>query len=211
MENKIETNVIKPQLFFSQNDEKIEMLSNTDELELDSLLKEVEDFIKSNDGKGKTDEEKDKLYSDAQVKWKSYAHKLRNVKYNFPLNRDQWNFLTNLLLTKMEYDIDTIFFAIELTDMLGSYKAVKFADDEQVKSFSVNATEITYIYHLIAKHKVKGLTKDAYTFSKILLRIGEISKIINFYDTSGKNMSNDVQNWATAFEEGVIFDKTTTE
>ena len=73
----------------------------------------------------------------------------------------------------------------------------------------VNATEITYIYHLISKHKVKGLTKDSYTFSKVLVRIGNISKLFNYYDSYAKNLSADIQNWVTSFEEGVVVEKKT--
>jgi hypothetical protein len=36
-----------------------------------------------------------------------------------------------------------------------------------------------------------------------LRRIGDISKIFNYYDTAGKNSSTEIQNWATAFEDGV--------
>jgi hypothetical protein len=212
MENKIETNVIKPSISFffkvDGEDKRFDLIDNNDENELDSLLIEIESFIKENSGKGKSEEEKDKLYADAQLKWKSYFNKLRSVKYNFFLNREQWNFLTNLILTKLEYDVDTLFFAIELTDMLGTYKNAKFSNDSELKEFKMNATEITYIYHLIAKYKVKGLTKDAYTFSKILLKIGDLSKVINYYDTTGKNHSDDIQKWVLTFEDGVSFDKT---
>ena len=41
-------------------------------------------------------------------------------------------------------------------------------------------------------------------FSQVLKRIGAISKVFNYYDTSGKNLSNDIQDWVTSFEEGVI-------
>jgi hypothetical protein len=139
-----------------------------------------------------------------------YANSLKEAKYNFHLNRPQWKFLTDLVLSKLEYDVNTVFFAIELTDLLGSMRDVKFTDDTQLIPFPVNATEITYVYHLIAKHKVKGLTKDAYLFSEILIRIGNISKLFNYYDTVGKNLSSDVQNWVSAFEEGVSFDRNST-
>jgi hypothetical protein len=125
------------------------------------------------------------------------------TKYNFFLNRPQWKFLTDLILTKLEYDVNTVFLAIELTNLLGSMKGVKFQNDNELINFPVNATEITYIYHLIANHKVKGLTKDAFTFSQVLIRIGEISKVFNYYDTAGKNFSTEIQEWVTLFEDGV--------
>jgi hypothetical protein len=159
--------------------------------------------MKNNSGKGKTEQEKDELYQSAQKLWHGYSSALKNAKYNFHLNRPQHRFLTDLILTKMEYDVNTVFFAIELTDMMGGMKGAKYTNDTDLVSFDVNATEITYIYHLISKHKVKGLSKDAYTFSQILYRIGSISKIINFYDATHKNLSTDIQNWVLTFDEGV--------
>lgn len=204
----IETNVVKPEINFYENETENLLISPFYENELDSKIKDIEKFIDNNNGKGKTDVEKDTLYRDAQELWMEYANSLKEAKYNFHLNRPQWKFLTDLVLSKLEYDVNTVFFAIELTDLLGSMKDAKFTDDKQLISFPVNATEITYIYHLIAAHKVKGLTKDAYLFSEILKRIGAISKVFNYYDTCGKNLSNDVQNWVSSFEEGVSFERT---
>jgi hypothetical protein len=201
--SKIETNVIKPKLSFFENEVENIILDIEQENVLDSKIKDIEEYMKNNDGKGKSESEKDELYKSAQELWKSYATSLKGTTYNFYLNRNQYNFLTNLILTKLEYDVNTVFLAIELTNLLGNMKSVKFNNDEQLISFKVNATEITYIYHLIANHKVKGLTKDAYTFSQVLIRIADISKAFNYYDTAGKNLSTEIQDWVTLFEEGV--------
>lgn len=201
--NKIETNVIKPKISFFENEEENLILDISQEVLLDNKMNEVEEFIKKNEGKGKSEEEKDELYKNAQELWKSYAISLKETKYNFLLNRKQWRFLTDLILIKLEYDINTVFLAIELTSLLGSMKNINFKDDNELVKFSVNATEITYIYHLIANHKVKGLSKDAFTFSQVLIRIGDISKVFNYYDTAGKNISKEIQDWVTLFEDGV--------
>ena len=200
---KIETNVIKPEVKFIEND--IENLIITSEFEspLDSKLKGVEDFMKENGGKGKTETEKDEIYKKSQQLWQELALCLRDTKYNFHLNRAQWKFLTDLILVKLEYDVNTVFFAIELTDMLGSMKDVKYSNDKDLIAFPVNATEITYIYHLISKHNVKGLTKDSYTFAQILKRIGSISKVFNYYDTTIKSISTEIQDWISSLEDGV--------
>jgi hypothetical protein len=207
----IETNVVKPEIKFFENETENLLITPFYENELDSKIKNIENFMENNDGKDKTDEEKDELYKGAQELWVAYANSLKEAKYNFHLNRSQWKFITDLVLSKLEYDVNTVFFAIELTDLLGSMRDVKFADDNQLIPFPVNATEITYVYHLISKHKVKGLTKDAYLFSEILIRIGNISKLFNYYDTCGKNLSSDVQNWVSTFEEGVSFENKVTE
>lgn len=204
--SKIETNTIKPELSFIENETTNLILDFNNEMSLDSSIQSIDNYMKENSGKGKTDSEKDKLYKSAQDLWKSYATKLKEVKYNFHLNKSQYKFLTDLILSKLEYDVNTVFFAIELTDLLGTMKEMKFVNETDLVVLPVNATEITYIYHLISKHKVKGLTRDAYTFSNILKRIGSISKVFNYYDTTGKNLSNDIQDWVTSFEDGVILE-----
>jgi hypothetical protein len=204
---KIETKVVKPEVSFFENDMDNLIITSQEEFLLDSKIKEIEDFMKNNSGKGKSEEQKDELYLASQSLWGSYSDALKEAKYNFHLNRPQHKFLTDLILTKMEYDVNTVFFAIELTNMLGTMKEAKYTNDTDLVAFPVNATEITYIYHLISKHKVKGLTKDAYTFSKILLRIGGISKMFNYYEAASKNLSGDIQDWVLTFEDGVVSDK----
>ena len=150
----IETNVVKPEISFFENETENLLITPFYESELDSKIQNIENFISNNEGTGLSDDEKDSLYKGAQELWMAYANSLRDAKYNFHLNRPQWKFVTDLVLSKLEYDVNTVFFAIELTELLGSMRDAKFSDDDQLVAFPVNATEITYIYHLIAKHKV---------------------------------------------------------
>ena len=205
--SNIETNVVKPEIRFFENNTENLVIDPINEVLLDNKIKAIEDYMVSNDGTNKTDAEKDNLYKVSQELWKEYTDSLRDAKYNFHLNRVQWKFLTDLILQKLEYDVNTVFFAIELTELLGIMRDVKYSNDDELIAFPVNATEITYIYHLISKHKVKGLTKDSYTFSKVLMSIGSISKLFNYYDSYAKSLSADIQNWVSSFEEGVILDK----
>lgn len=203
----IETNVVKPEVRFYENDSEHLLIDSVNESILESKISAIESFMSENEGKGKSDEEKDNLYGNAQDLWREYTTALKDAKYNFHLNRSQWKFLTDLIISKLEYDVNTVFFAIELTSLLGTMRDVKYSNDTDAIAFPVNATEITYIYHLISKHKVKGLTKDSYLFSEVLVRIGNISKVFNYYDTYAKNLSTDIQNWVTSFEEGVVVEK----
>ena len=196
MENKIQVNTVKPELSFYENDEMNRLLGFDSELLLDSKIESVEIFMKNNTGAGLSELEKDALYADCQKIYVEYKKSLRDVKFNLYLNRPQYNFLTDVLLKKLEYDVNTVFIAIELSKMLASMEGTKYLNDTDIKVFEVDATELTYVYHLIQPYKVKGLTKEAYTFSKLLVRIGELSKVINYYDASAKNLAEDIQNWA---------------
>lgn len=203
MESNIQTNVIKPQISFSSNEVEYLLITNESESNLDSKIQELEDYMINNHGKGKSDEEKDELYGKSQVIWKELANVLRDTKYNFHLNRKQFQFLRDLIKNTLEYDVNTVFFAIELTDLMSNMDKVSFVNDEDLVAIPTNATEITYVYHLISQYKVKGLTKSAYYFAQILRRIGDISKLFNFYDTSVKNLSTEITDWAASFEDGV--------
>lgn len=208
MENKptLETNVVKPSLSIFENETEHRLISLESEINLDSKIKDIENYLYSNHGKGKPEVEKDALYGKAKELWEQYAESLRDIHFTFYLNRKQYQFLTDLLIDKMEYDVNTVFLAIELTNMLGEWKETGTAkDDTTLQGYTADATEITYIYHLISKHKVKGLTNSSYRFAEVLKRIGAISKIIAYYDTHAKNFSKEIQNWVATFD-GVLVD-----
>jgi hypothetical protein len=200
----IETNVVKPELSFTEKEQEYRLISFQAEVALDEKIKEIEDFMNNNHGRGKSEQEKDDLYTSAKKLWEEYAAKLRDVHFTFYLNRKQYQFLTDLLIDKMEYDVNTVFLAIELTDMLGDWKNTGTnKDDVSLQGYTTDATEITYIYHLISKHKVKGLSNSSYRFAEVLKRIGSISKVIAYYDTAAKNSSKDIQNWVASFEPNI--------
>ena len=81
-----------------------------------------------------------------------------------------------------------------VTDIIDEFD--KYKNDKDVVCFEVTATELTYVYHLIQNYKVKGLTKEAYTFSKVLVRIGNASRVINYYDAIAKRLPEEIQQWA---------------
>ena len=196
MDKNIQVNTVKPELSFFENEVLNRLLNFDRELLLDSKIEEVENFLKNNPGHGLPEEAKDALYGNAQYLYNEYKKNLRDVRFHFYLNRPQYNLLTDLILKKLEYDVNTVFIAIELTELLGTMEGTKYQNDTDIKLFEVNATELTYIYHLIQGHKVKGLTKEAYVFSKLLMRIGEVSKVINYYDARAKALPEEIQQWA---------------
>lgn len=196
MNQNIQVNTVKPELSFFENEVLNRLLNFDRELMLDSKIEEVESFMVKNTGHGLVEELKDALYGKAQNIYNEYKKSLRDVRFNFYLNRPQYNLLTDILLKRLEYDVNTVFIAIELTDLLGGMEGTKFQNDKEIKLFEVTATELTYIYHLIQNYKIKGLSKEAYVFSKLLVRIGEVSKVINYYDAIAKRLPEDIQQWA---------------
>lgn len=207
---QLDNHVVKPQLVIFTKDSDVEyrLVSQNDEKSLDSTIEEIQTLMREKNGKGKSEKEKDDLYGEGKELWEKYANLLRNTKYTFYLNRKQYQFLTNLLTSELEYDVNTLFLAIELTNMLGTWKNTSsHSNDNELKGYTADATEVTYIYHLISKYKIKGLTNASYRFAEVLRKIGDISKIIAYYDTHAKSFSKEIQDWVASFEDGVEIEK----
>jgi hypothetical protein len=203
MENKLETLSIKPEILFSERESEYRLITIESESKMDSSIKECKDFIKNESGSGKSTLEQDDLYIKAQTHVRDLKRELRDSKFKFYINRPQYMFVTDLILKKMEYDVNTVFVALELRELMSNMKELQYGDDVTLLSIDMTATEITYLYHLISTHKVRGLTKEAYLFASVLRRIGEISKIINYYDNESKVLVNEVTIWAAGFGTSV--------
>ena len=60
--SNIETNVVKPEIKFFENNIENLVINPINEVLLDNKIKSIEDYMVNNDGTGKSDEDKDNLY-----------------------------------------------------------------------------------------------------------------------------------------------------
>ena len=142
MSEQIVTNVVKPELSFFENEVLNRLLNFDRELTLDSKVEAVESYMKNNAGHGLDELQKDSLYAQAQELYKEYKISLRDVKFNFYLNRPEYNLLTDLILKKLEYDVNTVFIAIELTELMGGMNGTKFQNDTEIKCFEIGRAHV---------------------------------------------------------------------
>jgi hypothetical protein len=205
MNNRIEVNTVKPAVDFFENELSNRLISIESESLLDSNIESCESYMKDNPITQDVPEgEVDKLYESAKSLYSEFVENFKGTKFNFYLNRPQYNLLTDILIKKLEYDVNTVFVAIELTELLGKMADSKYKNDTDLIQFELDSTQLVYMYHLIQTHKVKGLTKEAYTFAKLLIRFGDVSKLINYYDTCAKNLSGDIQSWVAMIPKGGV-------
>lgn len=202
----------KPDLNFTSNDgEKIRILTPEDELYLEQSYDELIEFMRTNHAQGLTDEEKDELYNKLQISWNEVSGKnggrLNDISFSLVLHRSEYNYLMDLLKNKIEYDVDTIFYGMELRDMLEGMKAsADYENDKQGIAFDMNPIDIHYLYHIISKQTVKGLSTQAYNFAEIIKRIALSSNIFNHYKQNFDNISKAIQLWVASLDEGMVID-----
>lgn len=205
----------RPAMKITIGEKNYDFLPENEVKEIEKKIAEINSHVSDNDGKGKSNEEKDTLYATGQKLWNELSTLLNNAKFGLILNKSQYIYMTNLLLEKMEYDVNLLFYAIELTNMLGNMKAEKdaekYTNEIDAITYSLTATDITYLYHVLQQHKVKGLGKNSYTFANIIRRIGDISKIFAYYDELSKDLSTSIQDWVVGFEDNTTIEGTTVE
>lgn len=199
-DKKIEVNTVKPRISFAAENQEYRLLTLSDEVKLDKHIESLREYMKTTTGFGKSEEQKDMDYAFVQNMWKDYRSDLQNIKFKFYLNRRQYTLLTDILLKRLDYDVDNIFIAIDLTDLLKSMSGSKFENDTELKYFDSTATETTFIYHLVKNYKVRGLTKEAFTFADIITRIADISKLVSYYDSHAKILTDEISKWALSLD-----------
>lgn len=203
---------VKPAMKLKVGENTYDFLPEETVNAIEGKIEEMRTHMANNDGRGKSNEEKDELYATAQKLWNELSVLLNEAKFGLILNRPQYVYMTNLLLEKMEYDVNLLFYAIELTNMLGSMKMTKdsekYTNDVDPIVYSMTATDMTYLYHVLQQHKVKGLKQSSYTFADIIRRIGDISKIFSYYDEESKKLSTNIQDWVVGFEQPVTNEST---
>lgn len=201
--------VEKPDLQFTDlNGNKIRMISVEDETYLEEKAQELINFMRNNHSQDLSDGEKDLLYSELQVMWNEVSGrdggKLNDTSFHLVLHRPEYNYLVSLLREKLLYDVDTIFFAMELDNMVQAMLAnSKFPDDKTAMPFNMTPVDVHYLYQLISKHTVKGLKKESYYFAEVIKRVALSSRIFNYYKETYANIAKAIQMWVASLDKGV--------
>jgi len=150
--------------------------------------------------KNMSESDKDKIYGIAEFIFNDYQKKLNDMNFSFDLTVSEWRFLHDLLYNKIEYDQNEIFQMKEVYDEYFSetekiFKNLERKSKDSVMKTNINVNIIILLYHLISKHKVKGINTQYYSYMNILTKIGERIKLFNAYNVWIQRLSNEFQLW----------------
>lgn len=194
---------IKPAIKFTDdNNVEFRLMSEEDEKFMDTTLDSVVNYLANNDISTLSDEDAAPKIAEVKDMWRGVGGRdgrLSKTKFQLPLRREEYMMMSDLILKHMEYDVDTLFYAIELRQALSlmatKSEAVKYKDSKEVITWDFTALDLTYLYHVLSKHKVKGLQKQAYTFAEILMSIAKTSKVFDYYKSEVENVMKMIQEW----------------
>lgn len=151
-----------------------------------------------------SDAEKDNLLKEAHKIWNKGASKSGGVintsTYNLLLYREEYKYLTDLLLNKLEYNVDTLFTVMEIKDKLKSMMDIAegFKDNDTLLSFEFTPIELRYLVTVLNTKTVKGLTKESYLLYNIFVSIGALTRVYDTLKIEFDNLSKTVLEWAAS-------------
>ena len=142
--------------------------------------------------------DKDKIFSLAEYLFNEFQKKLNNMDFIFPLTRDEWKFIIDVIHNKLEYDQNEIFQLKEVREKFldivdTNIKYLNKQDDEIITTINVN--DLIIFYHLFSKYKIKGINKQHVLYISILVKIAERIKLFNAYNIWVQRLSTDLQIW----------------
>lgn len=186
------------------------ILKKEDKENIDSLIESINNFYKTEIPSDKV--EREKVYLEYVSKIEEFGKTLSGIVYSFQLSKEEYLFLKDTLLKKLEYDRENVFIALLIRDNF-FYKYDTITDPNKtsikmedmngkfVTSLPININDLTRISHLLGMYTIKDIiSKKADIFASCIGKIGDISKIFNYYKTKGEQLQNGGDNWLKGFE-----------
>jgi hypothetical protein len=165
--------------------------------EIDNKEQEIYSFLQeNNDFKSYSESEKDERFQSVISKWNELKDLVKKCKINLALNGLEINFLENKLHSNIDYDYETIFYAVHLKKhLLNNLPSVKASDDFKVFETLVLISDCVLLQHILTKLTVKGLNKSSLAFANICKKLSEVIVLYNFYENMSMRLSKSIQEW----------------
>jgi len=198
------------------------ILNEEDRNSLDTILNDVDKLISTEIPKDITEHNKNTLFEKCKEYMLTYGRTFSGVKYTFGLSEAEYKLIKKIICQELEYDRQDLFIALvvkenffDAIEKSEDWHKEKFKTEDNIDFFYVDIHEITRISHLIGQYKIKGLNKVSSNYAEVVRKIGDISKIYEYYNNLGNHMRQKCDNWIkglvdkTSEEEKVLVNKTT--
>jgi len=150
--------------------------------------------------KNMTEEEKDKIYEIANFLFDNFQKIHNNLDFIFPLSFEEYKFINEVIIKKLEYDRDGVFQIRELKNNYLSHYPKFIKDNANINemgtTIDINMTMV--LYHHITRYKVKGAQTDFELFLSLVIKMEERLLLYNACKTITDRLSQDFMVWGGA-------------
>lgn len=178
----------KPSLVYLhkvENDyQELRIISVEDENILDKFVSDLNTVLETTSGVGKTPADIDHIQISVKALFGEFVEYFKELKYSTNLTSEQYDFISEMVNSKFEYDSETVFLGLGLSKVVSEWKETnkKHKEDGTVRAYQLDATVLSWLYVLLSKHKIAGITKASRSLAEVLKRINEITNIANYYN-----------------------------
>ncbi len=192
-----------------------QILRKEDKENVESVIGQVEKFYELEVPSDK--DAREKLHVDYVQSIEEFGKTLGTILFSFQLTKDEYLFLKDTILKKLEYNREEVFIALlvrddffykydtETSTIKTSIKMDKLKVGEVEKlvtSLPININDLTRISHLLGKYIAKDIvSKKTDNFASCIRKIGDISKIFNYYKMQGEKLQEVGNNWMSGFDK----------
>ncbi|SRR6266403_533181 len=148
-----------------------------------------------------TEAEKDILYSEYKELMKTLHDSFKVAKYNFTLTKNEYKFLHKQICRKLKYNRQDNVIALRVKENFFNVADGKDVYQTTIlETFQTSIDDLTLISHLNAKIELEGITEENNSFATITEKIGAISRVYEYIDMKGSDISETVINWLSGLE-----------
>lgn len=171
------------------------LISEESKNNIEKLDAELNEYLKTNtDFDNYTEEQKDKLFDDAIIKWNEIKDAIKNANCVFNVTGLELKVIDKKLHQNIDYTAETLFYGLHLKkNFLNDLPKI----NEDFKSVTIDITfsQSIALYHVLSSLVVRGLNKENYAYAHVLYTLAEISKVYQHYDAMSARLGQAINQW----------------
>ena len=178
---------------------KGEILSTDNQNKLNDIINSIIDITKLSELSQK---EVDIQFEIAKKLLMDYGKVLGSFTYNLDIRQEEFNFIKKQVMDKLVYGRQDVFVGKKVKEsFIKPSHPVLMLDD--VYKYQLKIEEVTWLSYLTGKFEITGLNQ-ANTFSTIVEKLGEVSRVFEVFQNKGTEISETFHNWLNGFQEELL-------
>jgi hypothetical protein len=150
--------------------------------------------------KNMTEVEKDKVYDLAEFLFNNFQKIHNNLNFIFPLSQEEFKFIGEVIIKKLEYDRDGVFQIQELKEKYLNLYRNFIKDSPTVNDMGtvIDVNSLMILYHHLTRYTIKGAQTEAGLYLSMVKKMEERLMLYNAYKQITDHLSQEFVVWGGA-------------
>lgn len=150
--------------------------------------------------KNMTEVEKDKVYDLAEFLFNNFQKIHNNLNFIFPLSQEEFKFVGEVIIKKLEYDRDGVFQIQELKEKYLNFYKIFIKDSPIVNDMGtvIDVSSLMILYHHLTRYTIKGAQTEAFLYFSLVKKMEVRLMLYNAYKQITDHLSQEFVVWGGA-------------